>query len=313
MYLFHVLARMRAWAAFCLCASILTPLHTTAQTIAPPALELVVLGSGGPGAVGRASSSFAILLDGKPRILVDAGPGAFARVGEEKLSLRDLDIVLLTHLHVDHAAELPGLVKARAVSIFRPIKFRVFGPSGAERYPSTRRFIDLLFGEQGAFGYLSDFSAPVSFDTTDIDGGKEKPTVQLLVSENGLRISAIVGHHRDAPSVIYRVDYHGHSLTFSGDIDAEGLPMLRILAKGTDLLVFNSVVLDPPDSPEQLYELHTPPREIGEMARDTGAKQLLLNHLSPAVDNAHEAVLTSIRKSFSGNVVFSRDRLHMKF
>jgi beta-lactamase superfamily II metal-dependent hydrolase len=91
-----------------------------AQAAAPP-LELVVLGSGGPGATGRAASSYLVLVDGTPRILVDAGSGAFARLGEAKLSLANVDIVLLTHLHIDHAGELPGLFKARAVSSSNPI------------------------------------------------------------------------------------------------------------------------------------------------------------------------------------------------
>ena len=77
-------------------------------------LELMVLGSGGPGAFGRAASCYLVLVGGTARILVDAGPGAFARLGEAKLSLSDTDIVLLTHLHIDHAGELPGLFKARA-------------------------------------------------------------------------------------------------------------------------------------------------------------------------------------------------------
>jgi hypothetical protein len=47
-----------------------------------PAFEVIALGTGGPGAAGRASSSYALVLDGKPRILVDAGGGAFARAGE---------------------------------------------------------------------------------------------------------------------------------------------------------------------------------------------------------------------------------------
>src|ERR1700683_3159205 len=45
-------------------------------------LDLIVLGSGGPGAVGRASTCFVLSLDGTPRILIDAGSGAFARMGE---------------------------------------------------------------------------------------------------------------------------------------------------------------------------------------------------------------------------------------
>src|SRR5580765_1960585 len=132
---------MRAGAAAGLCG--LLPRGTLAQPAADTAaLELVVLGSGGPGAVGRAGSSYVVLLDGKPRILVDAGPGSFVRAGEARLALRGLDIVLLTHLHADHAGELPGLVKARSVASGGSIEFRIFGPSGHGRYPSTRRFVE---------------------------------------------------------------------------------------------------------------------------------------------------------------------------
>ena len=57
------------------------------------------------------------------------------------------------------------------------------------------------------------------------------------------------------------VEYAGKSITFTftGDIDTEGLPDLRRIAAGTSLLVFNSVVLDPPGSPAILCTLHTPP------------------------------------------------------
>ena len=120
-------------------------------------------------------------------------------------------------------------------------------------------------------------------------------------------ITAIAGHHGDAPSVIYRIEHAGKSVTFSGDIDAQGLPALRRLAKSTDLLVFNTVVLDPPGSPAILYTLHTPPHAIGQLAKEVGARGLLLSHISPAVDESQRAVLDSIRENFAGSVSFAKD------
>lgn len=278
-------------------------------------LELVVLGSGGPGATGRAASCYLVLVDGKARILVDAGPGAFARLGEARLSLSDTDIVLLTHLHVDHVGELPGLIKARAVSSADPVSFEVWGPAGTGRshegayFPSTSRFLGLLFGPQGAFAYLRDFAAPVSIHAHDIAAQlRSDPVPQVVFNENGLVIKAIAGHHGDAPAVIYRIDHAGKSITFSGDIDAKGLPGLRNIATASDLLVFNSVVLDPPGSPAILYTLHTPPRAIGELARAAGVRSLLLSHISPAVEENRDAVLASIRRSYQGPVSLAADR-----
>ena len=279
-----------------------------------PALQLMVLGSGGPGATGRAGSCYLILIDGTPRILVDAGPGAFARLGESGLSLSDVDIVLLTHLHIDHAGELPGLFKARAVSGGDSITFKVWGPAGTGAqhagayFPSTSRFLDLLFGKNGAFAYLSDFATPITIQAHDIPATVHAmPMSHAIFDDGGLVITAVAGHHRDAPAVIYRIDYAGRSITFSGDIDARGLSVLRAIARGTDLLVFNSVVLDPPGSREVLYTLHTPPLAIGEIARDAGVHGVLLSHLSPAVESNRDEVLASIQRSYRGPVSFTAD------
>ncbi len=273
-------------------------------------LEVVVLGSGGPRPFGRAGSSYIVEVDGVPRILVDAGPGAFERIGELQLDLQKVDTVLLTHLHIDHSGDLAAFFNARALTSDGPIAYRVFGPDGAGLFPKTSRFVDLLVGSGGAFAYQKTFGANETFSVRDLaihlDSARTK-----IVDEDGLQIEEIATHHDDCPAIAYRISYQGVSVVFSGDMDASALPNLVRLAKDADLLIFNCAVLDPPGSPSQLYALHTPPKKIGEAARDAHAKSLLLSHLAPDVEDQKEAVTKSIRAAYAGAIAFATDRLRI--
>jgi ribonuclease BN (tRNA processing enzyme) len=301
---------MKMPLAIALAAAFLFPACVVAATPAKPALEVVILGSGGPRAFGRAGSSAIVLVAGVPRILVDAGPGAFLRIGELGVDLDKVDTVLLTHLHIDHSGDLAAFFNDRALTSDGPITYRIFGPDGAGLFPKTSRFVDLLVGKDGAFAYQKTFGVRESFVVRDLairlDSARTK-----IVDEDGLVVEEIATHHGDCPSVAYRISYKGVSVVFSGDMDASALPNLVQLAKSADLLVFNCAVLDPPASPSQLYDLHTPPRKIGEAARASGVKSLLLSHLAPDVESQEAAVRKSIRASYTGPVAFASDKLRV--
>jgi ribonuclease BN (tRNA processing enzyme) len=210
------------------------PLRTPAADPPPkPALEVLVLGSGGPRPFGRAGSSFIVMVDGTPRILVDAGPGAFVRIGEMQIDLEKVDTVLLTHLHIDHSGDLAAFFNARALTSDGPITYRIFGPDGAGLFPKTSRFVDLLVGEGGAFAYQKTFGAEETFSVHDLAINLDSARSKIL-DEAGLVVEEIATHHGDCPSVAYRISYKGVSVIFSGDMDASALPNLVQLAKGAD-------------------------------------------------------------------------------
>jgi ribonuclease BN (tRNA processing enzyme) len=300
---------MSTLKALALAVIVLFPAYLQANS-AKPAMEVVVLGSGGPRAFGRAGSSYIVVLDGNPRILVDAGPGAFLRIGELNLDLAAVDTVLLTHLHIDHSGDLAAFFNARALTSDGPITYRIFGPDGAGLFPKTSRFVDLLVGSDGAFAYQKTFGARESFAVRDLAISLDSSRTKI-VNEEGLVAEEIATHHGDCPSVAYRISYRGVSVVFSGDMDASALPNLVQLAKNADLLIFNCAVLDPPGSPSQLYDLHTPPKKIGEAARDSGVKSLLLSHTAPDVEGREGAVRKSIRAAFAGPVAFANDKLRV--
>jgi ribonuclease BN (tRNA processing enzyme) len=41
------------------------------------------------------------------------------------LDISDLDTILLTHLHIDHTADVPSFLKARAMTQSQPIEFTI--------------------------------------------------------------------------------------------------------------------------------------------------------------------------------------------
>jgi len=298
---------MKTLLIFCLMLAAAMAPRAEASDV-KPSLEIQVLGSGGPRAFGRAGSSFIILIDGTPRILLDAGPGAFVRIGELNIDLQQVDIVLLTHLHIDHSGDLAAFFNARALISDGPIKYRVFGPDAAGLFPKTSRFVDLVVGNNGLFAYQKTFGVRENFEVHDL-AIDLNTGITKIVDENGLVVEEIATHHGDCPSVAYRITHRGKSVVFSGDMDASAVANLVRLAKSADLLIFNCAVLDPPNSPSQLYELHTPPKKISEAARESGVGSLLLSHLAPDVEESKSDVTKSIHASYAGPVEFTTDRM----
>lgn len=272
-------------------------------------LDFVVLGSGGPRSTGRAASSFLVAVDGVPRILVDAGPGAFVRLGESGLMTEGLDTILLTHLHVDHAGDVPAIVKSRDLSGEGPLGFRIVGPDGRGPYPSTSAFVARLFGPEGAFAYLPSFRNELRIQPVDLPADVDAPPRRVL-EDHGVTISSVAVDHGDVPSVAYRIEREGHAVVVTGDL-ASKRSHIEDLARGADMLVYDTAVLDPPGSPHGLYELHTPPMRIGEIAARADVKHLVLAHLPPLVEQHEKEVLASIQSTFRGDVRFATDCMHL--
>ena len=281
---------------------------TSASKSSAP-FELIVLGSGGPRGFGRAASSYLVLLGGKARILVDVGPGVFVRLGELGVDFKDLDTLLLTHLHIDHTGDVPGFVKSRDLTFDAPMTFRFFGPGGGGDYPSTTTFIDRLFGEHGAYAYLPKFRNELHFVVTDLPTQADAAIHEVL-RERDLRVTSIAVDHDDVPAVAFRIDYAGHALVVSGDLASKNDNLAKLAARA-DLLVYDTAVVDPPGSPKNLYDLHTAPHRIGEIAAAARVKSLLLSHIPPAVEKAEEPVLRSVKASYGGSVAFAADCMNI--
>jgi ribonuclease BN (tRNA processing enzyme) len=281
-------------------------------------VALQVLGSGGPELqTKRASSSYLVWIDGKARVLVDAGGGSALRFGESGAQMVDLDVILFTHLHADHTADLPALIKS---SWFegRTRALPVYGPDGNRLMPSTVSFVRALFdGTRGAFRYLGEFISPLDKSSYKLEPRdvrepppkigaprRKEPMILPVFSNERLRVQAVTVTHGQLPALAFRIETGGKMIVFSGDTNGvgDGLPML---AAGADLFVAHNAV--PEDAGGVERALHMPPSVIGGIAQAARVKSLVLSHRMLRTLGKEDETLTSIRKAYAGTVNFADD------
>ena len=272
-------------------------------------VQLQVLGSGGPEILhgGRASSSYLVWLDGKARLLIDAGGGSALNFSKTGAKFEDLDAIVLTHLHVDHSADLPAYIKASYFSE-RDRDLPVFGPSGNQLMPSTSQFIASLFASPtGAFKYLNNFidsSSGAAYKIRTHDVAFNNKTVWSGFENNRIKLSAISVHHGPLPAVAWRVDLGGYSISFSGDMNGD-YKSLEKLAQNTDMLVAHNAI--PESSKGVARFLHMPPSVIGIAASNAKVKQLVLSHRMRRTLGNEEETKRIIQRNFKGKVRFAND------
>lgn len=270
-------------------------------------IHVQVLGSGGPEvADGRASSSYLIWINGKARVLVDAGGGSSDNFGRSGAKMTDLDAIFFTHFHVDHSGDLPALIKS---SFFddRKRDLPIFGPSGNNWFPDTDEFLTTLFDIEGAFRYLAAYlddgrSNGYRLLANVIDIEDKQSRVSFSNSE--IIVSSIPVHHGSIPALAWHINTGDKNIVFSGDMnnDYETLP---ILAKDADLLVAHNAV--PKGARGVERNLHMPPDVIGEIAGQTKVKQLILSHRMRRTLGREKETLAEIRQHYSGPVQFADD------
>lgn len=273
--------------------------------LAQPKVSLQVLGSGGPESGDkRASSGYIVWVDGKSRVLVDFGGGSALRFEEAGAKIEDLELILLTHLHIDHTADIPALLKS-SFFVNRTRDLPIFGPEGNKVMPDTHTFIERLFkNRSGAWQYMGDYlDGRASFQVKEKNIKKSKK-VQTIYRKGKLSVQAISVHHGPIPAIAYRVNIGNKSITFSGDMNGE-YHTLEKLAKGTNLLVAHNAV--PKGAKGVGAALHMTPLTIGQIAQIAKVKKVVLSHRMLRTLGREKETVREIRKSYNGSVKFAND------
>lgn len=276
-----------------------------AQCPPPAGVALQILGSGGPIADdGRASSAYLIWVDGAARVLIDAGGGTFLRFGESGAAFEDLDFVGLSHLHTDHSADFPALLKS---GNFSPRKraLAVAGPTGAGVFPGLKAFLDALLNkESGAYAYLSAFLNGTNGSPMLVPREVAEGAASIVYTSDDLVVEAMRVPHGIVPAVAFRVTAGGESFVFASDQNG-GNEDFAPFAHEASVLVMHLVI---PEGAEGVARrLHAPPSVIGKIAAQAGADTLVLSHFMARSLRDIDASVALVRQGYDGEVVLAED------
>ncbi len=251
-------------------------------------------------------------------LLFDCGEGTQFQLLRAGVKRSRIEAIFITHLHGDHFYGLPGVLTTAAL-LDRSAPLTIVGPAGIaealQSLPGLKRdwlpfeveYVELEEGFEHAVVYDTDaftvearpirhrvFCAGFRFETKPRPGrvdaeraralGLAGPDIGRLVRGE----SVTVGERTVQPSEIVGPARPG--VAFAYCLDTMPCDGARRLAAHADLVLHEATFTEA--LAERAVETgHSTARQAAEIARDAGARRLLLTHFSARYDTAeaHEA------------------------
>jgi ribonuclease BN (tRNA processing enzyme) len=261
-------------------------------------MKLTLCGTAaGPFTAQRASSGYVLQSDGHT-IMLDCGPGSLRNALAAGIALRDIEAIVLSHLHEDHCFDLGAFALQAMYGRFERLPV-IYGPPGAREIVTHVMKL-----------HRSTATQP-PLDVIELESGDEREVCGFVMC------SEETPHADGLHAFSRRFTSKGRALVFSGDT-APNPELMGVLARDADVLLHESyssagleryAALGTPERQERILarlpHTHSDLRGVARIAQDAGVKRLILTHILPTevdADMAKEAA-----EIFTGDLVIARD------
>lgn len=266
-------------------------------------LEICLLGCGGMLPLpDRHLTALTVRLKGH-RLLIDCGEGTQVAMRRFGIGLKALDLILLTHLHTDHTAGLPGLLLTVG-NAGRTEPLTVWGPPGTA---AVIEGVKALAPEIRFPIYVYEGTDPMPFAGAEITPfaclhrvpcrgySLTLPRAGSFLPEKAQSLGI--------PVPLWRTLQRGEAVTFEGRTvapqavlgpprkglkvcyctDSRPTPAIEAALRGADLAVLEGMYTEAEDQENAEEKRHMTMLEAAALAKNAGAQRLWLTHLSPKV------------------------------
>ena len=271
-------------------------------------IEVTLLGTGGPIPDARRAGPSTLVRAGEQTFLVDCGRGVQQRAAAIGVGANGLTVLLLTHLHSDHIADLGDVIITRWVTTFAPdpVPIPIIGPPGtAEVVEATLKAFGLDIGYRIA--HHADLTEPPRVEVLEYTEG-------VVWDRDGVQIRVAPTDHRPvAPTIGFRIEHADASVVLAGD--TVPCASLDTLAAGAGALVHTVIRKDLIDAmPQQrirdICDYHSSVEEAAATATRAGVGILVLTHYVPPIAPGREDDWRALAASAFDRQIELGDDLH---
>jgi ribonuclease BN (tRNA processing enzyme) len=248
--------------------------------------EIIIIGSGTGIPSLRRGSPGLVLISNKSIILIDSGPGTLWNLLKIGISYKDFDLILYTHTHPDHTADLiPILFACKYSEIPRQKDLTILGGPGFKRHFKKLKNI---------YGPWID---PITYQLKII----ERSSRPFKYGE--IKVFPKPMEHLPE-SIGFRIELENKkTIAISGDTDY--CENIIELGKGVDLLILESSFPD-----EKKVRGHLTPSIACKIGSESKCKKLLLTHFYPLCDEVN--ILGQCREIFKGEIIIGQDFMRVE-
>lgn len=264
--------------------------------------ELVVLGTASQVPTRGRNHNGYLLRWGRHGLLFDPGEGTQRQMTLAGVPASAVTRVCLTHAHGDHCLGLPGVVQRMGLDAVRrplPVHFPAAAGPYVEALLAASSHVQLVEVERYPVTGSGVVAACADWALTALPLDHRVPTVGYRLQEpDGVRmLPELLAAHGVAGPDVGRLLREGRMRTSLGEVSLEQVSVPRRgqvfafvmdtrwcaaaleLARGADLLVCESTFLDRDRDLAEEYA-HLTAHQAGLLAREAGARRLVLTHFS---------------------------------
>jgi ribonuclease Z len=274
-------------------------------------MELTLLGTGCPSVDYKRFGPSNLVSTKLAKILVDCGSGITQRLHELKVSSADIDVLLFTHLHSDHAVDLYQLIISSWHS-YRIKPWKIYGPKGTKKF--VKKIMDAWADERKL---RISYESRASAKAFDIQVTEFKSIGNIKIKDLNIKYFEV-----DHKPVKYAYGFcftnKNKKLTISGD--TRPCENLMKYAQKADVLLHEVFIegeilqINKMRTKKTLHNVqsyHTTSTQVGKVAFIARAKKLVLTHFVPTRFNKNN-LKKVVKKDFGKDPIIGEDLMKIK-